>query len=579
MKKFLTFTFAILLAFVLVACGGATKPESIEIKASARSVKVGKTVQLTATVKPSGASQEVTWTSGNNAYATVDEAGKVTGVKSGKAVITATSKEDPNVSAKITISVSEASGDDLDFAGYEIRIAYSPGVEYELDPRMDTSSHPEYKISPTRTYAAQAWEEVEEKYGCKITVAGYPRTDYWERFTYIVEQGKNNDAEFDIYWIPTNQISNVYSALIPMNDLYALYGKNTMSDADQLARTYKGTLYGWSRTSGQITSDDPVIGINVNLMKQIGMDGDKEPAKLFMEDKWSLNEFVEWCLEAQTKLNALSQGDDDKYYVISGRLSYWLRDLSRASGVALADTLTMELNLTNPKVVDIANMLRSLFDAGCVDPANQVDGKVETWNNQHALLNTGSAYFVDYYNRWKADQWGAGDGETLYGFVPWPYANDANHETARWATYTQDCYCMPKAITEKIKNAQNVSEDVTIENIFKVWFECFERTQQIMESAAGYDKEATDEITAANKWDTEWSVKAWLYIQNHLDTKGIFDPIKELRINNGDGEAWERGAQGYIIPTLYSNFEATDYVSAVTPSLPDLKQTFIEKYN
>ena len=575
MKKLLTLTFAMLLAFVLVACGGGgSKPQSLEISAPSKSILIGRSVQLKATVKPAGASQEVVWSSDNNAIATVDETGKVTGVKSGRAVITASSKDDPSISQKVTIQVRQSTGDDLDFEGYEIRIAYSPGVEYELDPRMDTSNHPEYKVSPTRQYADQAWKEVEDKYNCKITVAGFPREDYWERFTYIIEQGKNNTTDFDIYWIPTNQISNVYSALLPLDDIYSQYGKGTMSEADLLARTYKKTLYGWSRTSGSITSDDPVIGLNVELLKKIDME-DEEPAKLFMEDKWNLDDFEAWCMKAQAKLNALSTSEDDKYYVISGRLSYWLRDLSRTSGVALADTLTMELNLTNPKVVDIADRLRRLFDAGCIDPANQVDGKVETWNTQHALLNTGSAYFVDYYNRWKAELWDE-NGNSQYGFVPWPYAVNQTHETARWATYTQDCFVIPKAITEKIKNA---SEDVTVENIFKVWFECFERAQQIMEAADNYDKEETDRIVARNKWDTEASVTAWLYIQNHLDTKGIFDPIKELRVNNGDGEEWERGAQGYIIPTLYSNFEATDYVAAVTPALANLKQTFIEKYN
>ena len=575
MKKFLTLTFAMILAFVLVACGGAATPESIEIKASARSVKIGKTIQLTANVKPEKAAQEVTWASDKQDIATVDASGKVTGKKAGKAVITATCAENSAISAKITISVS--SSNDLDFGEYTIRIAYSPGVEYELDPRM-TNTPTEYKISPTRKYAAQAWEEVEEKYNCHIEVAGYPTADYWARFDYILEQGKNNTTEFDIYWIPTNQISKTSSALIKMDDLYTAYGNASMSQNDTLARTYKGSLYGWSYTSGNITSDDPVIGVNYNLLKKIGMDGDKEPAKLFMEDKWHLDEFVAWCKEAQTLLNGLpTTSEDEKYYVISGRLSYWLRDLARTSNVPLADPITRKIQLTDPKVVDIANMLKELFDAGCVDPANQVDGKVETWNNEHALLNTGSAYFVDYYNRWKANLWGEGDA-TLYGFVPWPYGADQTYETARWATYTQDCFVMPKAITEKIKNASATSEDVTIENIFKVWYECYALTQKIMEEDPSYDKEEADLKVAQGKWDTEWSCTAWLYIQNNLKAKGLFDPIKELRLNNGDGEEWEKFSAGYIIPSLKYT-EETDYVAAVTPAIANLEQTFVEKYN
>ena len=597
MKKFLTLTFVILFAFALVACtgnggneggneggnggggnsGNTTVPQSISITASSKTVKIGKTVQLTAKVKPDGASQEVTWSSNKPEFATVDNNGTVTGVGKGKAVITATSVAAPDISAKVTISVNDSTVGDIDMGGYEIRIAFSPGVEYELDPRMDTSNHPEYKISPTRKYAAEAWNEMEEKYNCHIVVAGYPIEDYYGRFDWIVDQGKIGEAEFDIYWIPTNQISKCYTALMTLDDLVSLHGANTMSDADTLARTYKQELYGWSYTSGSITSDDPVIGMNYNLFNLIEMGADKEPAKLFMEDKWSIDDFVEWCLEAQTKLNALSTGEEDKYYVISGRLSYWLRDMTRTSGVPLADLVKMDMNLTHPTMVQIADTLHELYKAGCVDPANQVDGHVESWNNQHALLNTGSAYFVDYYNRWKADLWGEGDA-TLYAFVPWPYANDATHATARWANYTQDCFSMPKAVTKKIEGAMEKSDDVTPENIFKIWVECFTRAEEIKNADPLYDKEGTDRQVAGAKWDTTASVDAWVYIQDHLDTNGIFDPIKELRLNNGDGEDWEKQSAGYILE-ISSYTTATSYVEAVTPSLKQLQQTFVEKYN
>ena len=581
MKKLLTLTFAMILAFVLVACGGAATPESIEIKASSRSVKIGKTIQLTATVKPEKAAQDVIWASDKETVATVDANGKVTGVGAGKAVITAKCAENESISQKITISVSNSS--DLDFGGYTIKIAYSPGVEYELDPRI-TNVPSSYSISPTRKFSAQAWEELEVKYNCNIVVEGYPMASYWERFDYILEQGKNNTTEFDIYWIPTNLIAKTSSALLKLDDLYAAYGNNSMSQNDVLARTYKNGLYGWSYTSGDITSDDPIIGVNVNLLHRIGMDGDKEPAKLFMEDKWHLDEFVEWCLEAQTKLNALSTGEDDKYYVISGRASNWLRGLAQTCGVPLADPIARTIQITDPKVVDIANLLRSLYDAGCIDPGNNVDAKVTTWNTQHALFNgAASAYYVDYPNRWSEDLWSPGDPTgTLYGFVPWPYDASQTYETARWSTYTQDCFVMPKAITDKIDRANEKSEDVTVENIFKVWYECFALSRKIMEEDPSYDKETTDRIVATAKWDTEWSIKAWLYIQNNLKTKGIFDPIKELRAyNDGSTEDWERYSCGYIIPALGKDYttETENYVAAVTPAIANLEQTFAEKYN
>ena len=598
MKKFLTITFAVLLAFVLVACGeagnGGDTPSNtsaaatkVTITAQSKSVRVGRTVQLTAKVDPAGASQEVNWASNQPATAIVDDNGKVTGVAKGKAVITATSKSNDGVSGKITITVNDTSSSDIDMGGYEIKIAYSPGVEYELDPRMDTSNHPEYKPSPTRKYAAEAWNEVATKYNCTITVQGYPMEDYYSRFDYIVEQGKNNTTVYDIYWIPTNQISKCYTALMTMDDLYLLYANNTMNDADKLARTYAGNMYGWSYSSNEITSDDSVIAMNVNLFNKIGMDPSQEPALLFMQDKWSLEEFKEWCLDAQTKLNALSTGDDDKYYVICGRSSDWLRDLARASGIPLANLRTMDMNLTNPDVVAIADMIHDLYKAGCVDPSNATSHsstRITSWRTGHALINTGSYYFVDYYNRWTEDLWGEGD-DTLYGFVPWPYANGADHTTARWGTYTQDCYSMPKAINKKIEGALLKSDDVTPENIFKIWVECFTKSQEIMKADPQYNKKATDREKAASKWDTPASVDAFVYIQDGLPTIkdggrdiGVFDPIKELRKYNGDTEEWEKLVAGYMLELTNYTTE-TDYVAAITPEIPNLIQTFVEKYN
>ena len=567
MKKFLTFTFAMLLAFVLVACGGGGASISVEVSASATSVKVGDTVQLTAKVTPDSADQSVTWASNKTATATVDANGVVTGVKKGKAVITATSKADPEQSAKITITVTDTSSNKPDLGGYEIKVAYAPGVEYELDPRMEYLGAT--GGGPTRSYAREAWNQVEALYNCKITVEGYPVTDYNSRWGYILEQAKNNVTDFDIYWVPTAQISTLYSALVEFDDLYSLYGQNKMSDADYMARKYKGKLWGFSYTSNSITADDPIMGFNVNLLNEIGME---EPGKLFLEGKWNLTQFKEWCLEAQTKLDSKST-EESKYYVIAGPLAYYVRDMARTSGIALADTLSMEINITDPIVVKIVNMFKELYEAGCVDPANQVDGSVATWNEGRALICTGSSYWVDYENRWKSNLWG---DDTKYGFCPYPYDDSMTYDKARWATYTQDCFVIPKAITEKIERLAPGNDNVTIENIFQAWFDCSDLTEQLIKADTNFDRDQANKEVAENKWDSTYSVNAWLYIQNHISEIGIFDPIKEIT-NCWSGD-WGHFTASIISPNLGYTAE-TDYIAAVTPCLADLQQAFVEKYN
>ena len=61
---------------------------------STASVEVGNTTQLTATISPSNATnQNVTWSSGNTAVATVASDGTITGVSAGTSVITVTTSD------------------------------------------------------------------------------------------------------------------------------------------------------------------------------------------------------------------------------------------------------------------------------------------------------------------------------------------------------------------------------------------------------------------------------------------------------------------------------------------------------
>ena len=73
-----------------------------------RNLVVGGTLTLTAAVAPSSFTGGVTWSSSNEAAATVTAAGVVTAVGAGTATITATSVDNPAVSDTVTINVTAA---------------------------------------------------------------------------------------------------------------------------------------------------------------------------------------------------------------------------------------------------------------------------------------------------------------------------------------------------------------------------------------------------------------------------------------------------------------------------------------
>ena len=81
----------------------------VTLDKSSATVNVGATLQLTATVAPSNATNKaVTWTSSNNSIATVDANGKVTGKAVGSATIQVTTT-DGKKTASCTVTVTQGS--------------------------------------------------------------------------------------------------------------------------------------------------------------------------------------------------------------------------------------------------------------------------------------------------------------------------------------------------------------------------------------------------------------------------------------------------------------------------------------
>ena len=83
------------------------KVTQIQLSQTRASLIEGKELQLTATVLPTDATnQSLTWSSSVEGVATVDPTGKVTAIKAGTTVITATAKDDSGISASCTVQVT-----------------------------------------------------------------------------------------------------------------------------------------------------------------------------------------------------------------------------------------------------------------------------------------------------------------------------------------------------------------------------------------------------------------------------------------------------------------------------------------
>ena len=89
------------------------------VVASQNQVTKGETSQLTLTIKPDNyPNKDVTWSSSNDATATVDENGLVTTHEVGTVTITATLKSDPTISSSVTIVVNPIKVSKITVNGY-----------------------------------------------------------------------------------------------------------------------------------------------------------------------------------------------------------------------------------------------------------------------------------------------------------------------------------------------------------------------------------------------------------------------------------------------------------------------------
>lgn len=101
---------------------GGNAVSSVKLNYSSKTLQVDDTLQLTATVSPSTANQTVSWSSSNNAVASVSN-GRITAKKVGKATVTATAGNGKTAACEVIVKQKEQTDNvHLSAAEYHINI-------------------------------------------------------------------------------------------------------------------------------------------------------------------------------------------------------------------------------------------------------------------------------------------------------------------------------------------------------------------------------------------------------------------------------------------------------------------------
>lgn len=198
-----------LMAIVPMQAFAASKKASIKLSSKSKTITVGQSATLTATV--TGKSSKVTWKSSNKKIATVSSKGKVTAKKAGKVTITAKAN---GKTAKCTVTVKNKSWKEL----YKAFLAKSKvkAGNYNFKPgyfrvlNINGKGVPELIVSSSTGYGDYYVYTIVNN---KVKYAGncYRRAMFAHKFTYC----KKYKGIFVDGWI--NQVGGSYGYLYGMN--------------------------------------------------------------------------------------------------------------------------------------------------------------------------------------------------------------------------------------------------------------------------------------------------------------------------------------------------------------------------
>lgn len=335
--KMLSVILALLMCMtvVLAACDNDDDPDGVQVIISRpeANIEVGEELSLTATASDGSS---VTWSSSNNAVATVSNSGLVVGVSVGTATITATAGE-ASATCEVTVRAAGAKVDKLP------KTYASDGKNYTLNDYLD--------MSPSN------WNELDYSDNNDTAILGYIGSAFFE-YDYQFAEGKkfNDDGSINFDGIQ-NGFTTKYSAATALEDVTAEYAEDWGLTADQVTEggyIWKITLrkdLAWNDGT-HIYADDFVYSMQEQLNPKFQL----LRADTYYNNVVKIHNAKNYLYQGKTELVALdSKGiaasaigedfkvtvDQQKYTVYLDVVNFWgahnLEDLYAIDGIIEMD--------------------------------------------------------------------------------------------------------------------------------------------------------------------------------------------------------------------------------------------------
>lgn len=468
----------------------------------------GYSQQLSWTVFPLAAVQNVTFKSSDETVATVDANGLVKAIAPGTTRIKVTSTVNTKISENFRIKVeNEPPVPEIpNMGGYQIIIMNAASALTDNDPFLEGYS------GADKLFKQQAWNDVEREFNCDIVVKAYPEEAPWgtPRINWIKDKASTNQSECDLGIVSSNWIHQFAksSSAVDVTSFYNEMGKKQMDPALKQAGTYHNKLYVAS-TGLTTTGVNVSLGLyyNFGLLKKLGLD---DPATLFNEGKWNYTGFEKWVREAQAAL-----GDTKK--ALGGHPYYYYYGMTNAAGVKIADVMLTETNIMSTASKGAMELMAKLTQDGCVSTANTWgEAKTPEGNDffdEGVLMITGDLWFVRNPGRWHPDNGLKWEGEPEFGYVPFPYPDDVAKENTRVGTSGLSVYLYVAG--------RNYPAGVSTKDVYYAMNTMFLNTHKLQEDDETFNPREIIYNSLKSRIDNDASIEAIMYYDS---SRTFFDP-------------------------------------------------------
>ena len=404
------------------------------------------------------------------------------------------------------------------------------------------------------------FEGVKEKYNCDFEF--YSPTVEYDDFT---KEWLQSIASGSPAWHVTNNFSAMWLIAMTAND--GLVDISKALETIEMPEIFKKTAAVGDGVYGFVTGYQGTEGLVYNraMIAEAGME--YTPTEMFMQAKWSYDDFYDYMVELQSKL-------PEGTYAFFIDPNYWNIFASAANGTAAVSN-DLELTMTGEAYIETMEFLQKLWNAGvCRMPNVTESGSYDNWGTPAATFDKGVEVAMTHRAGWQYG--GLNNNGIDWGFVPYPWGSNVTlgtegdyttlSETYRAAFY--DYGCMGNILSGVENDFPGIDKDYLVEALVNLTYDLFvseESQAKLAEMAKGEEASGEIDLGAYNTIEdaTLYNFLKQRTIYNNSSTLGNAD-LLNCTYNGDERIEWFGGAIRYAV---YDNLSMRAVLEAVAPQI------------